>query len=175
MARSARLSAFCLSLALLACAPRALSDELPEYRLKAAFVYNFALFTDWPADIASTLNLCVYGRDPFGAEIDALQGKVVGERRIAVRRVSNVDGLVACQLVFIADASASGISRVLSTLHGATVLTIADAPGAAEQGVALNMSVVSNRITFEANLKAARAANLNLSSKLLRLATGVLQ
>lgn len=175
MPRSARMPAWCLGLALIAFAPAALSDDLPEYRLKAAFVYNFALFTEWPADIGSTLNLCVYGRDPFGEEIDALQGKPVGDRRMVVHRVTSVEGLTVCQLVFIADPSGDGISRVLSTLRGATVLTIADAPGAARRGVALNMNVVKNKITFEANLTAARAANVKLSSKLLSLATEVLQ
>jgi hypothetical protein len=67
------------------------------------------------------------------------------------------------------------ISRVLSSLRGGTVLTVADVPGAARLGVALNMNVVKNKITFEANLAAARAANLKLSSKLLSLATEVLQ
>ena len=162
-------------LALLAFAQAALGDDLPEYRLKAAFLYNFALFTEWPADIGSTLNLCVYGRDPFGEEIDALQGKPVGDRRIVIRRVTKVEGLTVCQVVFIADPSGDAISRVLSTLRGTTVLVIADAPGAAKQGVALNMNVVNNKITFEANLSAARAANLKLSSKLLSLATEVLQ
>jgi len=175
MPRSARLPAWCLALALAALATAAVSDELPEYRLKAAFLYNFALFTEWPADVGSTLNLCVYGRDPFGEEIDPLQGKPVGDRRIVVRRVTTVAGLKACQVVFIADASGDGISRVLSALSGATVLTIADTPGATKQGVALNMNVVQNKITFEANLSAARAANLKLSSKLLSLATEVLQ
>ena len=42
---------------------RAQADELPEYRLKAAFVYNFIAFTDWPADVAPTLNLCIVGAD----------------------------------------------------------------------------------------------------------------
>jgi hypothetical protein len=175
MPRSARMPAWCLGLALIAFAPAAVSDDLPEYRLKAAFLYNFALFTEWPADIGSTLNLCVYGRDPFGDEIDALQGKPVGDRRIAVRRVTSVEGLTVCQVVFIVDTSGNGISRVLSNLRGATVLTIADAPGAAKQGVALNMNVVKNKITFEANVTAAREANLKLSSKLLSLATQVLQ
>jgi hypothetical protein len=167
--------ASCLSLALIAFAPAVLSDDLPEYRLKAAFLYNFALFTEWPADTNPTLNLCVYGRDPFGEEIDALQGKAVGDRHIAVRRVTSVNALSVCQIVFIADPSGDGISRVLTSLRGATVLTITDTPGAAKQGVALNMSVVKDKITFEANLTAARAANLKLSSKLLSLATEVLQ
>jgi hypothetical protein len=175
MPRSTRMPAWCLGLALFAFAQAALSDDLPEYRLKAAFLYNFVLFTEWPADIGSTLNLCVYGRDPFGEEIDGLQGKPVGARRIAVRRVTSTEGLSVCQVVFIVSPSGDGISRVLSTLRGATVLTVADAPGAAGQGVALNMNVVNNKITFEVNLTAARAANLKLSSKLLSLATEVLQ
>jgi hypothetical protein len=175
MLRSTRMPAWCYCLALIAFAAAALSDDLPEYRLKAAFLYNFALFTEWPVDIGSTLNLCVYGRDPFGEEINALQGKPAGNRRIVVHRVTRVEGLTVCQVVFIADASGDGISRVLATLRGATVLTVADAPGAVKQGVALNMNVVEDKITFEANLTAARAANLKLSSRLLSLATEVLQ
>jgi len=175
MPRSIRLPACCLGLALVAFATAAVGDDLPEYRLKAAFLYNFALFTEWPADTGSTLNLCVYGRDPFGEEIDALQGKPVGARCLVVRRITSSEELAACQVVFIVNPSGDGIARVLSTLRGATVLTVADAPGAARQGVALNMNVVNNKITFEANLSAARAANLKLSSKLLSLATEVLQ
>jgi YfiR/HmsC-like len=174
MRRSVHLPAWCLSLALTAFATAGASDDLPEYRLKAAFLYNFALFTEWPADLGTTLNLCVYGRDPFGAEIDALQGKAVGSRSLVVHRVTSLEALPACQMVFIADPSGSGIARVLSSLRGASALTVTDAPGAAKQGVALNMIVVNNKITFEANLTAARAANLKLSSKLLSLATEVL-
>jgi hypothetical protein len=175
MRPSPHIPAWCLGLALIAFAPAALSDDLPEYRLKAAFLYNFALFTEWPADTGPTLNLCVYGQDPFGEEIDALQGKPVGDRRMVVHRVTNIEGLTVCQVVFIVDSSGDGISRVLSALRGATVLTIADSPGAAKRGVALNMNVVKNKITFEANLTAARAANIKLSSKLLSLATEVFQ
>jgi uncharacterized protein DUF4154 len=172
---NAPMAAWCLGLALIGFAPAALSDDLPEYRLKAAFLYNFALFTEWPAEIGATLNLCVYGKDPFGEELNALQGKAVGDRHLAVRRVTGIEALSACEIVFIAGASGEGISRVLSSLRGATVLSIADVPGAAKQGVALNMSVVHNKITFEANLAAARTANLKLSSKLLSLATEVIQ
>ena len=175
MLRSARLPAWCLALALTAFATAAVSDDLPEYRLKAAFLYNFALFTEWPAVTGAALNLCVYGHDPFGAEIDALQGKPVGERHLVIRRVTTVDGLAVCQVIFIAGPSGDAIPRVLSILRGAPVLTVADTPGAAQQGVALNMDVVKNKITFEANLTAAREANLKLSSKLLSLATEVLQ
>ena len=165
-----------LALALSACAPAArAADDLPEYRLKAAFVYNFALFTEGTAAVGSTLRLCVFGPDPFGTELDGLQGKAVGERSIAVQRKVGIDALKGCQIVFIAPAAAAQLPRVLDALDGQTVLTVADSAGAARQGVALNMAVNQNKVSFEANLKAARAAKLNLSSKLLRLATEVIQ
>ena len=154
---------------------QALADELPEYRLKAAFLYNFALFTEWPSEVGNTLTLCIVGRDPFGLDIDELQGKPVGQRSISLQRKGVGDSLKSCQLVFVATSAIGNLARVLDELRERPVLTVADSPGAARQGVALNMAVVQNRVTFEANLQAARAARLNLSSKLLRLATEVRQ
>lgn len=176
MAASTRTWFGTLAFALCACAPvvRA-ADELPEYRLKAAFLYNFALFTEWPAEVGTTLQLCAFGADPFGAELDGLQGKMVGARSLAVQRKTSLGGLKGCQIVFIAPAAAGQLPRVLDALEGQVVLTVADSPGAARQGVALNMAVNQNKVSFEANLRAARAAKVNLSSKLLRLATEVIQ
>ena len=153
----------------------ALADELPEYRLKAAFLYNFALFTEWPAEVGTTLNLCIHGTDPFGKEIDALQDKAVGPRSIAVQRRRANESLKGCQVVFIAASAIGSLPRVLDELRDLPVLTVADSPGAAREGVALNMALAQNKISFQANLLAARAAKLNLSSKLLRLASEVQQ
>ena len=164
-----------LSLLLLSVAPAAWSDGLPEYRLKAAFLYNFAVFTEWPSDVGNTLNLCVFGDDPFGPEIDGLEGKAAGERTIMIHRRTSIESLKGCQVVFVASSAASSLPKVIAGLRGSAVLTVADSPGAADQGVTLNMSVVMGRTTFEANLEAARSAKLVLSSKLLRLATRVLQ
>lgn len=166
-----------LAAALWLAAP-ARSQDLPEYRLKAAFLYNFAAFTEWPAwpaDMGGNLNLCIYGADPFGTEIDAINGKKVGERSLTVLRKSTAESLKGCHLVFITVTASGQLPRVLDALRGQPVLTVADAPGAVHQGVMLNMTVVQGRITFEANLVAARSAGLNLSSRLLRLATEVLK
>lgn len=163
------------SLGLFSFASTVRAEDLPEYRLKAAFLYNFALFTEWPAEVGTTLNLCILGRDPFGKEADGLQGKSIGERRFSVQRKTSSESLNGCQVVFIAKSAIDDLPRVLDRLHGSPVLIVADSPGAARQGAALNMTVAQNRITFEADLQAARAARLNLSSKLLRLATEVHQ
>lgn len=160
---------------LLLFASAARGEDLPEYRLKAAFVYNFMVFAEWPAETGNTLNLCIHGTDPFGAEIDGLQGKLVAGRSIAVHRQAKVDTLKACQVVFIAASAIEGLPRVLDSLGGRPVLTVADSAGAMHRGVVLNMNMAKDRVTFEANLQAARGAGLKLSSKLLRLATEVQQ
>ncbi len=172
---SALLRNTAFALTVLSSAAPAHSLDIPEYRLKAAFLYNFAAFTEWPADTGSSLNLCLYGADPFGAEIDPLNGKKVGERSLAVQRKSTPESLKGCQIVFVTAAASGQLPRVLDALRGQPVLTVADAPGSVLQGVMLNMALAQGRITFEANLVAARGARLNLSSKLLRLATEVVQ
>jgi uncharacterized protein DUF4154 len=156
-------------------APPLRAEELPEYRLKAAFLYNFAQFTEWPADVGATLMLCVLGQDPFGKDLDALQGKSVGGRTLDVQRRAVNESLKGCQVVFFSSSAIASIPRLLEQLRSSPVLTVADSPGAARLGVALNMAVDGDRITFEANLAAARAAHIDLSSKLLRLATEVIQ
>lgn len=163
------------TLAWLLAATSAHGEELPEYRLKAAFLYNFAAFTEWPTDVGATLTLCTYGPDPFGAEIDPLTGKSAGSRRIEVHRKTNLDALKGCQIVFLAAPAMGQAPRVLETLRGLPTLIVADSPGAVRKGVMLNMTLTQSRVTFEANLGAARSAGLVLSSKLLRLATEVVQ
>lgn len=159
----------CLLL-LLCCVPPVWADSSDEYRVKVAFLYNFISFTEWPAALGNTLNLCVFGPDPFGEDVDKLQGRSVGARSLAVRRIGSVDALVNCQVVFITRPLIATLPRVLDSLKGKPVLTVADTTGAARQGVILNMGTEQNKIQFEANLAAARDNGLILSSKLLRLA-----
>ncbi|WP_292926529.1 YfiR family protein [Nitrosomonas sp.] len=152
------------------------ADELDEHTLKAAYLYNFAVYTTWPDTDASTFNLCIYGNDPFGKNLDSLmQKKRVNDRTITIHRTNNIDRLDLCQLVFISHSSIDNLKAVIITLQDKPVLIVADSPGTIQQGVALNMEIKDEKITFDANLKVARKAGLNLSSQLLRFATSVLQ
>ena len=169
------LHALACMLALLCCVSTAVADNLAEYRVKAAFLVNFATFTEWPAGGGSTLNLCVYGPDPFGEDLDKFRSRNIGGRSLVTTRVVSVDKLVNCQVVFITRPVIDNLQRVLDTLSGKPVLTVADSPGAMHQGVILNMGTKQNKVTFEANLAAARSNGLNLSSKLLSLASEVKQ
>src|SRR5688572_14666662 len=77
-------------MAVVCCCVHASGNEMTEYQLKAAYLYNFVTFTEWPADIGDTLTLCIYGPDPFGADIDKFQGADVNGRTIEVLRSSTV-------------------------------------------------------------------------------------
>jgi YfiR/HmsC-like len=155
--------------------PSARSQALTEYQLKAAFLYNFAAFTEWPPQVGSVLTLCIYGRDPFGAEIDELNGKATGTRTLTIQRKSNPAALQGCQILFIPSADIGQLPHLLDSLRGLPVLVVADSPGAAHLGATLNMKLVQGRMTFEANLIAARSAGLKLSARMLTLATEVIQ
>jgi hypothetical protein len=164
-----------LAVLLLCWVPSVWSHHSPEYELKAGFIYNFITYTEWPAEVGETINICVYGRDPFGSDLDVLQGKMVNDHRLDVQRVDELDHLESCQVVFISRSVRGRLAQVLNKLNGKPVLTIADTKSAARQGVMLNMVSRKNRIIFEANLAAAHANGLSLSSRLLRLATEVIR
>lgn len=156
--------------------PGARADEAAEYTLKGAFLYNFALFTSWPDRTAENFNLCIYGQDPFSRDLDSLmKKKSINDRKVLINRISTLDQLQQCQLVFISRPAISHLTKVIGTLQDKPVLTVTDSPGAGQQGAILNMNVNDDKVTFEANLIAARKAGLNLSSQLLRLATEVHQ
>lgn len=162
-------------LGLLCCVAPLWADSLAEYRLKAAFLVNFVSFTEWPAGLGHTLNLCVYGPDPFGPDLDKLQGRSAAGRSLAVRRANSVDALGNCQIVFITQPVISNLPRVLDHLRGKPVLIVADSPEGARRGVIINMTTEQNKILFEVDLGVAHENGLILSSKLLRLAKEVYQ
>lgn len=156
----------------------ALGQAVPEYDLKAAFLYNFALFVDWPAEgppeERRALTLCVLGGDPFGHALDALEGKTVRSQRLAVRRLASAQAAVDCQILFIAATEEARLAHILKAVQGRPVLTVADSDGWLEQGVMINVSTRQARLAFDVNLAAARQAGLRVSSRLLRLAHLVL-
>ena len=152
------------------------AEEVSEYGLKALFLYNFAIFTSWPGSDIDKFNLCIYGDNPFGQDINFLmKSKKINERTIDIHRIDNVSQLDQCQLVFISRPMISNLADVITTVKDKPILTIADSPGACHQGVILNMNVNNEKVTFEANLMMAKKAGLNLSSQLLRLATEIYQ
>ena len=165
----------CFATMLWLASPALAADQTAEYRLKAAFLYNFTTYTDWPPEVGGTLAICVYGRSPFGAELNALNGKVSDGRVITVQQIEEGATLARCQVVFITASAIAHLPDVLNTVRSHAVLTIADSPGAARAGAMINMFALQDRIRFEVNLQAARAEGLRIDPKLLQLAVKVYQ
>lgn len=146
-----------------------------EYRIKAAFIYNFAKFTRWPvgsfSDGAAPLDFCIYGEDPFGGAFDAVAGTTIRGRRVAVRRIAAIEASAGCHLLFISDSEAGRLTGILAALNDRPVLTVADMPDFARAGGIINLKTTADdQLRFEINTSTARRAGLRFSSKLLSLA-----
>ncbi|WMJ09524.1 YfiR family protein [Nitrosomonas sp. sh817] len=151
------------------------AGETLEYQVKAAFIYNFIAFTQWPGSAEPAINLCLYGEDYFGDEIDKLQNKTVGTRQIKVVRTNNIDRLQQCHAIFFSKSANNDLANLVNSLESYPILTLADTPNAISRGIIINMNLVNEKIVFEINLAAARKSGLDISSKLLQLATKVHQ
>lgn len=151
-------------------APGSGATALPENQLKAAFLYNFAVFTEWPADTGPTVTLCVINGTEFRNEFDEFLGQPVGSRRFAMRHVQDADAVQGCQLAYLPRRTPAAMARSLRMLNGRrNLLTVGDSPEAEQAGVAINMAVKDAHMTFEVNFKSIQYSGLTLSSKLLRL------
>jgi hypothetical protein len=147
-----------------------------EYEVKAAFLYNFARFVEWPAetrhDPGAPFVIAILGRDPFGSVIDeTVAGKRVAGRPIEVRRVARVDEVREAQIVYVSPSERPNMAAVLKALERPGVLTVGDTDGFATHGGAINFTVQARRVRFEINPAVAEQAGLKMSSQLLKLAT----
>jgi hypothetical protein len=145
-----------------------------EYQVKAAFLYNFAKFVDWPPaafnDSKQSLGICVYGPDPFGQALDdALLGKSIGDRRVTVARATQFQDLAKCHVVFVG-ASEREAADLANRLKGRAVLLVGESDGFAVSGGIIQFTIEDNRVHFVINPDAADRAGLKISSKLLALA-----
>lgn len=151
------------------------TETASESTIKAAFIYNFVKFIEWPGEAAinrvPSIVLGVLGDDVLAADLESVvAGRTVAGRPLEVRRFSAVDKVRPCHILFVAASKAALISDVLDRLAGAPVLTVGDVPGFARAGGIVNFYDQDRRIRFEVNREAAELAGLNLSSRLLGLA-----
>jgi len=144
-----------------------------EYEVKAAFLYKFASFVEWPAGrLSLSVGICVAGRDPFGQELDrVVRGKTLNGREFLIRRLKPGEPAKDCQILFVGASERGRLRPMLEKLQAEPVLTVGDVPGFCESGGVVNFAVNDNRVQLEINPAAAERAGLRLSSRLLSLAT----
>lgn len=146
-----------------------------EYQIKAAFVYNFAKFVEWPGDTASSggpaLIIGVLGDDPFGQTLsDTVRGKTVNGRGLVVKRFPSLRELEPCQVLFLGSSVADHIPEILSRIQGTAVLTVGEGEQFALAGGMVGFMTEDNKVRFAINAQSAERAGLKISSKLLALA-----
>jgi hypothetical protein len=146
------------------------ADGPSEYQVKAAFLYNFAKFVEWPSPPQTAIELCVVGEDPFGKILeDTVQGKTINGQPMVVRRLKAGEVPRNCQIAFV-NAPEREARSILDALRGAHTLTVGESPSFAQDGGIINFVLKDNRVQFEINIDAAEQARLKISSKLLSLA-----
>jgi hypothetical protein len=147
-----------------------------EYAIKAAFLYNFGRYVQWPPESFprddAPLVIGVLGSDPFGALLDEIaETKKIEGRPIIVRRLAAMTTYKPCHILFVAaSASAEDKLAAIKLAQRSPVLLVGEEPGFAEQGGTINFFVDQNKVRFEINTEVAKREQLKISSKLLSLA-----
>ncbi len=153
---------------------RTYAKESLEYRVKAAFLYNFTKFVKWPenafANAASPIKICILGDSPFGSSLEAIENKTAGGRKFVIFETKSVDDIDDCHVLFISNGSEKEFFNSIERILEKNILTVADKQGLAQKGSVINFTVVNNKVQFEINTKSAERANLKISSQLLKIA-----
>ena len=151
------------------------SEDDAEYRLKMAFLYNFAQFVYWPPEAfgspSAPLTMCVAGQNPFQGEIQqGLRGRMAGGHPIEIRKLKPNDDPRGCHMIFVPAGDRKLSEKILAAVKGSKTLTVGESRGFADMGGIINLMPEQNKLRFEINLDAAQRTQLKISSKLLALA-----
>ena len=144
-------------------------QEVPlEYRVKAAFLFNFAKFVEWPPDaVGGPLQICVAGRNVFGdALADTVRGENINGRPLAIRVILEPEP--GCHIIFVPRGAAT--AAYLRAARSSPALTVGEIPDFIAQGGIVNFTVEGTSVRFEIDPEAAERVGLRISSRLLRLA-----
>jgi hypothetical protein len=146
-----------------------------EYRVKAAFLYNFAKFVEWPADAfkgpEDPVAICVLGRNPFGNLLDELVGKnTAAGRSFVVRQLTDFTEAGGCHILFIGASEQKRVRIILASLKTHHSLTVSDIPDFALDGGAFGFKLENGKVRIEINLTVTKDKDLRVSSRLLSLA-----
>jgi hypothetical protein len=186
-------------------APAAEDSEYDhEYRVKAAFMYNFLMFVDGlrfqqepdgsakdAADADEPVVIGIIGRDPFQDAFVPLQDRRISDRKVIIKHFRGFSDLRSedaeitlhpdqkavskCDLLFIGSSEEPYLRLILTPIRNERVLTVAEIPAFIERGGMIGLVTERYRVRFEVNVVAAKRANLAMRSKLLRLAKRVIE
>jgi hypothetical protein len=169
------------------------SERNREYKIKAAFLYNFIKFVDWPeekvADPNEPIIIGIVGKDPFGDAFEPMTKKQIKGRNGLIKRFEDVEKLKKssktdkpaieplrrCHLIFICSSEKENLTDIVNLVDKHGVLTVGETPNMIKSGGMINFVVEENKVRFEINLTAAKNNKIKIRSQLLRLAKKVIE
>ena len=149
-----------------------------EQRVKAAFLYQFAGYVEWPSNVfaqpGAPITIAVLGADALAAELSqVVTGRTVGGRTVSVKRVKPGESLAGVHILFIGRAESERLSQLAQAAQPRAILTVTETDGALTKGSMINFVLVDRRVRFEVALDSAEKGGLRLSSRLLAVAQQV--
>ena len=147
-----------------------------EYQIKAAFLFNFTQFVEWPATSFSTAQspmiIGILGKDPFGSYLEeTISGEKVNGHPLVIQHYNSIDDIKTCHVLFINLSDAGRCEQAVTNLKkGRNILTVSETNNFMHQGGMIRFFARNNKIQLQINPEATKADNLVISSKLLRLA-----
>lgn len=153
---------------------RSAKAQINPTELKAVFLFNFAQFVEWPAAAFETadspLVVGVLGADPFGKVLDdVLRNERARNRRLALERYKHLSDIERCHILYVSRSEQAHMDEILEAVRGKPVLTVAETDDFAREGGMIQL-ITDRKVRLRINLKAAKAAGLNISAKMLQLA-----
>jgi len=152
------------------------AEESLEYKIKAAYLYNFTKFITWPALQGTTFNICLVGGDPFQDLLDSLEAKTVQDKPIRIFRYDNIKQVKNCQLVYLDNTDIrinEAIPNALLVANLSNSLTVSSQPFFAESGGMIGFALEQEKVKLHINLKVLKQSGLGISAKLIEVSTVV--
>ena len=173
-----RLTAMVIACLAATCMLSSGANAVSESQVKAAFIYNFVRFVEWPSQSFPSsdtpVTIGIVGGEQVGDAIEQLtKGKTVDGRRLVVKRLSSRDTFDGCHILFIGASERGHTNGILDRLRDSSVLTIGETDGFVQNGGVIGFVIDNNKIAFEVNTGAAKRKHLRVSSQLLKLARNV--
>jgi len=141
-----------------------------ENKVKAAYIYNFTKFVDWPNEGAESMSICYVGNDPMRTQLGELNNRQAKGRTIKIIRSRDLSAIAGCDMVFISQSEERQLGALLQHLQGKAVLTVSDIPQFTQKGGMVGFVMEQNRVKIEISQKAVRQGKLKISAKLLEVA-----
>lgn len=149
-----------------------------EYQIKAAYLYKFVAYIEWPAaafgDADTPVTIGVIGADDVAAELNNIKhGRKVNNRTVEIKLLKPGDPLTGVKILFIGGRDSAHLKRLLDSVQSQPVLSVTESAGALSAGSVINFVPVDDRIRFEVSVQNADRNGLKISARLLSVAQKV--